>query len=110
MQFAASNLTSSDRFPISGGRPPSKALKLLLYKSRTRRFASPAESSSGYEPLKTLLERFRRRRSERLAISGGMRPEIWLAARERFCRRGKRDTSGERVPERLRPDRSREVT
>lgn len=45
-----------------------------------------------------------------MEISVGMGPENWLAATERFWRKRRWVVSGERAPERLRPERSKEVT
>lgn len=59
-------------------------------------------------PLKTLLERLRKRREEER--EGGMGPENLLSARERWERKGRPEKSSVSVPVREREERSRAVT
>lgn len=82
---------------------------LLLYKSSTCKLAN-WESCEGNVPLNTLLERFKYRRADNAEISGGMGPESWFTATERFCKKRRLAMSGERVPERLKPEISKETT
>ena len=84
-------------------------MRLLLYRSRTCR-AFKEEREDGKVSLKLLLERLRYLRFEVREREGGMGPEKTLSATEKFCRFLRKPTSGERVPVRLRPEMSTEMT